>query len=92
MRVGRRVTIVTKTGLFARVSRNYITDELKDRERTMKKSIKHSKLECVRKSECPDCDAKNSMLMGPRGGASVNVKCENCGSRFNVTPFGVERI
>ncbi len=41
---------------------------------------------------CPDCDAM-TFLEGPHGGLSVNVKCENCGSEFNVCmPFFVERI
>lgn len=50
------------------------------------------KLECVRKNECPDCKVKGKILAGPCGGMCMNVKCGNCGSRFNITPFGVERI
>ncbi len=57
--------------------------------RSKKKKLK---IECVRKDKCPDCKTKNQMIIGPRGGMSVNVKCGNCGSAFNITPFGVERI
>lgn len=41
---------------------------------------------------CPDCSSEK-FLEGPRGGLSVNVKCENRGSEFNVCmPFFMERI
>lgn len=35
---------------------------------------------------CPDC---NGFIFrpGPRGGASQNVECVGCGSRFNITRF-----
>jgi len=39
---------------------------------------------------CPDCG--NLLTEGPCGGLSVNYYCYHCGSRFNETPFGVERI
>ena len=35
---------------------------------------------------CPDCSCTQFWL-GPRGGASRNVECVMCGSRFNVTPW-----
>jgi len=57
-----------------------------------KKKRPRLKLECVRKNKCPDCKVKGKMLRGPRGGMAMNVKCDNCGSRFNITPFGVVRI
>jgi hypothetical protein len=44
-------------------------------------------------SKCPDCHG--DLLAGPRGGCSINVKCEKCGHEFNVPPRGtflVERI
>lgn len=50
------------------------------------------KLECVRKNKCPDCKVKDQIMEGPHGGMSVNVRCANCGSKFNITPFGVKRI
>ena len=48
------------------------------------------------KGICPDCDTP-SLLEGPRGGMSVNVKCGRCGAKFNVVPglagaFGKERL
>lgn len=57
-----------------------------------KKKQPKLKLECVRKGKCPDCKVKGKILAGPRGGMSMNVKCGACGSEFNITPFGVERI
>lgn len=61
-----------------------------------KKEIEQSKernsLECITKNECPDCGTKGQILAGPCGGLSQNVKCGACGSEFNVTPFGVERL
>ena len=42
-------------------------------------------------NKCPDC--MGSLLEGPHGGGSINVKCEGCGSKFNImTPFTSERI
>jgi len=37
---------------------------------------------------CPDCKG-NTFIMGPQGGMSQNIKCENreCGSEFSVAPF-----
>ncbi len=41
---------------------------------------------------CPDCNGIK-FLRGPKGGLSVNFKCEQCGSKFNhMGPFGIERI
>lgn len=44
---------------------------------------------------CPDCGSEE-FLGGPRGGASQNVKCGKCESKFNLTDiFGtllLERI
>lgn len=31
-------------------------------------------------------------LEGPRGGFAQNVKCAECGMRYNVTPFGIEEL
>jgi hypothetical protein len=42
---------------------------------------------------CPDCHG--GLLLGPRGGMSINVRCEKCKHEFNVPPPGtflVERI
>ena len=35
---------------------------------------------------CPDCKG-DKFLMGPQGGMGQNVKCEGCGSEFNLAPF-----
>ena len=40
----------------------------------------------LNKGECPDCEAKDSMLKGPEGGIMTNIKCEKCGSTFNYCP------
>jgi hypothetical protein len=32
---------------------------------------------------CPDCGHKGFVL-GPRGGASINIECGGCRARFNV--------
>lgn len=53
----------------------------------------------VQRGYCPDCRHRG-FLLGPRGGAAINIECGNleCRSRFNVTPMGwgvmvfVERI
>lgn len=59
-----------------------------------------TKLEQVSKEEakklakgiCPDC-AGNKFLEGPHAGLAVNVKCDDCGSKFNICwPFTPERI
>lgn len=40
----------------------------------------------LNKGECPDCEAKDSMLKGPEGGIMTNIKCKKCGSTFNYCP------
>ena len=37
--------------------------------------------------QCPECDAMFSMLQGPRGGLSFNIKCKYCHVVFWLTPF-----
>ena len=32
------------------------------------------------------CGAENCLLDGPRGGLSINVKCEECGQIYNIPP------
>lgn len=44
-----------------------------------------------RTQKCPDCAAKGKFLEGPSAGVSTNFKCGECGSKFNTTPFGIER-
>lgn len=39
---------------------------------------------------CPDC--RNLLTQGPCGGLCVNYYCYHCGSRFNESPFNIERI
>ena len=41
--------------------------------------------------KCPDC-ASTGFYDGPCGGASQNISCAGCGSRFNTSPFGIDRI
>ena len=57
--------------------------------RSKKKSLK---LESIRENKCPDCKTKGQILAGHQGGMCMNVRCGNCGSEFNITPFGVQRI
>jgi hypothetical protein len=53
----------------------------------------HVLLAALNNNLCPDCGGFGTMLLGPRGGASTNVKCEACGSEFNVClPWFAERI
>lgn len=43
-------------------------------------------------AQCPDCDSK-LFIEGPSGGASVNIKCAQCGSKFwYCPPFTPQRI
>lgn len=48
---------------------------------------KMDKLLC---GQCIDCGKR--LLSGPEGGGCVNVMCSNCGAKFNISPFHVERI
>lgn len=41
-------------------------------------------LDALYKNMCPDCGGKE-FLEGPRGGMCVNIKCNNCGSKFNIS-------
>jgi len=44
------------------------------------------------KGKCPDCGSKK-FYEGPHGGAAVNVKCADCGHKFNLgLPLFVQRI
>lgn len=47
----------------------------------------------IKNNICPDC-RQVGFLEGPHGGLAVNIMCANpnCGSKFNWTPFGAERI
>lgn len=49
-------------------------------------------LEAMRNGRCPDCG--EPLGEGPSGAGCVNMACANdgCGSRFNVSIFGVDRI
>ena len=61
-----------------------LSDEQSERKRLAK---------IIAKGLCPDCEAENSMLEGPSGGMSTNIKCSECEAKFNVMGvFGVERI
>jgi len=55
-----------------------------DNKKVMKLFLKH---EC-----CIDCGSTH-LLEGPSGGMSQNIKCANCGHRFNLAlPVFIERI
>lgn len=40
---------------------------------------------------CPDCGCQK-FLDGPEGGMCTNIECVGCGSTFNVTPMGIQRL
>jgi len=42
-------------------------------------------------NRCPDCGG-DDFREGPSGGMSTNIMCAGCGARFNMSPFGAERI
>ncbi len=65
---------------------------LSDQLEVARSKKKGLELECIRKNECPDCKTKGQILIGPSGGMCTNVRCGNCGSRFNTTPFSVKRL
>lgn len=44
----------------------------------------------VREGVCPNCKCSDKWLLGPRGGCARNIKCDNCGEVYNVSPIGVE--
>jgi len=35
-------------------------------------------------NNCPDCGTKDKFHEGPRGGMSINILCDECGSEFNL--------
>ena len=43
------------------------------------------------KCSCLDCGS-DKFYEGPHGGMAINIKCVNCGSEFNRTLLGLERI
>lgn len=45
--------------------------------------LSRAELEVMTKGHCPDCNHRGFVL-GPRGGASINIECGGCGNRFNV--------
>ena len=72
------------------INRNLsVEDQLKIARKNKRPRLK---LECVRKNKCPDCKTRGQILAGPCGGMAQNVKCGACGSEFNITPFGVQRL
>lgn len=47
----------------------------------------------IRDGFCPACDSTESLLEGPHGGLSINVKCKKCGNQYNVCgAFGAQWI
>ena len=59
-------------------------------KRTRKTSEKDNPADLIRKGVCPNCGCSDKWLLGPRGGLARNIKCDNCGEVYNVTPLGVE--
>lgn len=47
-------------------------------------------MEPLSRGRCPDCGG--GLLVGPRGGLSMNVRCEDCGNEFNICPLGRDRV
>lgn len=45
----------------------------------------------IRRGVCPDCGAYD-LHAGPRGGASLNLACFRCLTRFNVAVWGREIV
>lgn len=39
------------------------------------------------RAKCPECGAIDSMLKGPCGGMTINIKCQECGTVFWSSPF-----
>ena len=74
---------------FGRCKKDMPLSEQLEVARSKKKGLK---FECVRKDKCPDCKTTGKMQIGSSGGMCTNVRCGKCGSRFNITPFGVDRI
>ena len=46
-------------------------------------SITQQESDSINNGLCPDC-GKDELYKGPRGGMMVNIRCDNCGSRFNI--------
>lgn len=55
-----------------------------DRSTENGQSLTSYELDFTVRGRCPDCDG--DLLVGPQGGCSVNVRCDRCGSKFNVVP------
>jgi hypothetical protein len=49
-----------------------------------------SMVKCLNTGHCPDCNY-HGFVVGPRGGASMNIECGNpeCRARFNVTQASI---
>lgn len=57
-----------------------------------KKSESETMIGFVRNSICPDCKDSGTLLEGPHAGLAMNIMCSKCKSRFNITPFSIDRI
>lgn len=62
----------------------------KDREHLDEKETDKFYIMKNERYSCPDCGG--ALTRGPCGGLSENFYCNMCGSKFNETPFFVERI
>ena len=44
---------------------------------------------------CPECSAKDSMIITAQGGLGLNIQCEGCQQKFWITPmkgFGAQKL
>lgn len=47
--------------------------------------VSEAEAEIIWQGNCP-CGAETCLLEGPHGGLSINVKCEECGAKYNIPP------
>ena len=50
----------------------------------MGQRLSTQELNYIRNDQCPDCQQKDTLVSGPKGGSAMNVACDNCGSEFNL--------
>jgi len=74
-----------RNGIFKRkILQVEIENQLLERMKVNQVTTEEAKI--IWQGSCP-CGAEQSLLKGPRGGLSINVKCEECGQSFNIPPM-----